>query len=105
MVLLGLVPAVTKRLELVSGTLILPQRQTALVAKQAAEVDVLSGGPLRVAVGLGWNHVEYQALGSDFHTRGRRLVEQVAVLHRLWTRPLVSRRTPAANRRGPWNSQ
>jgi len=68
----------------------LPQRQTALVAKQAATVDVLSGGRLRLGVGLGWNAVEYEALGEDFHNRGRRIEEQVALLRELWTKPLVN---------------
>ena len=82
--------AITSRLELVTGVLILPQRQTALVAKQAAEVDVLSGGRLRLGIGLGWNTVEYEALGEDFHSRGRRSEEQVAVLRALWTQEVVS---------------
>jgi probable F420-dependent oxidoreductase len=69
--------------------LILPQRQTALVAKQAATLDVLSGGRLRLGVGLGWNEVEYIAMGEDFHTRGKRIEEQVDLLRQLWTQPLV----------------
>jgi len=81
--------ALTQRLELVTGILILPQRQTALVARQAADVDLLSGGRLRLGVGLGWNYVEYQALGQDFKTRGRRVEEQVELLRRLWSEPLV----------------
>lgn len=92
MVLFGFLAAVTTRLQLTTGIIILPQRQTALVAKQAAEIDVLSGGRLRLGVGLGWNHVEYEALGEDFHTRGRRVEEQVNVLRKLWTEPLVSYR-------------
>jgi probable F420-dependent oxidoreductase len=82
--------AITQRLEFVPGIIILPQRQTALVAKQAATLDVLSGGRLRLGVGLGWNAVEYTALGQDFHTRGRRIEEQVALLRQLWTQPLVN---------------
>src|SRR5438874_7437284 len=89
MVLFGFLAAVTRRLQLTTGIIILPQRQTALVAKQAAEVDVLSGGRLRLGIGLGWNHVEYEALGSDFRSRGRRVEEQVDVLRKLWTQPLV----------------
>jgi probable F420-dependent oxidoreductase len=89
MVLFGFLAAVTSRLQLVTGVLVLPQRQTALVAKQAAEVDVLSGGRLRLGIGLGWNYVEYDALGEDFHTRGRRVEDQIMVLRKLWTRPLV----------------
>jgi probable F420-dependent oxidoreductase len=79
----------TQRLEFVTGILILPQRQTALVAKQAASLDVLSGGRLRLGVGLGWNKVEYVGLNQDFHNRGKRIEEQVALLRQLWTRPLV----------------
>jgi len=88
--LMGYLAAVTKKVGLATGILILPQRQTALVAKQAAEVDVLSGGRLRLGIGVGWNHVEYEALGQDFHTRGRRSEEQIAVLRALWTQEVVS---------------
>ena len=89
-VLFGYLAAVTQRVELVTGILILPQRQTALVAKQAAAVDVLTRGRLRLGVGIGWNHVEYEALDEDFHTRGRRVSEQIAVMRKLWTEPVVS---------------
>jgi probable F420-dependent oxidoreductase len=88
-VLFGYLAAITRRVELVPGVLILPQRQTALVAKQVAEVDVLSGGRLRLGVGVGWNPVEFEALGEDFHTRGARIEEQIAVLRALWTQPVV----------------
>jgi probable F420-dependent oxidoreductase len=77
-------------LDLMTSILVLPQRQTALVAKQAAEVDVLSRGRLRLGVGIGWNTVEYEALGEDFSTRGRRMDEQIALLRQLWTEPLVT---------------
>ncbi|MBM3942821.1 MAG: LLM class F420-dependent oxidoreductase [SAR202 cluster bacterium] len=87
--LMGYLASITKRVGLATGILILPQRQTALVAKQAAEVDVLSGGRLRLGVGVGWNPLEYEALGQDFHTRGRRSEEQMAVLRALWTQPVV----------------
>jgi probable F420-dependent oxidoreductase len=90
MVLFGFLAAVTRRLELVTGILILPQRQTVLVAKQTAAVDVLSGGRLRLGIGIGWNYVEYEALNEDFHTRGRRAEEQIEVLRKLWTQPLVT---------------
>lgn len=89
-VLFGYIASVTRRLELVTSILILPQRQTALVAKQAAAVDVLSGGRLRLGVGLGWCAPEFAALNADFHTRGRRVEEQIEVLRRLWTEPLVT---------------
>jgi probable F420-dependent oxidoreductase len=82
--------AITRRIQFVSGVIILPQRQTALVAKQAAEVDVLSGGRLRLGIGVGWNPVEYQALGEDFATRGARSEEQIAVLRALWTQPTIT---------------
>ena len=82
--------AITKRIELVSGVIVLPQRQTALVAKQAAEVDVLSNGRLRLGVGIGWNAVEYEALGEEFSTRGARIEEQIDVMRLLWTREVVS---------------
>jgi probable F420-dependent oxidoreductase len=80
---------VTNSIEFVSGIIILPQRQTALVAKQAAEVDVLSGGRLRLGVALGWNMVEYEALNQDFTNRGRRISEQIEVMRLLWTQELV----------------
>ncbi len=89
-VLFGYLAAITTRLELVTGILILPQRQTALVAKQAAEVDVLTGGRLRLGIGIGWNDVEYEALNENFHNRGRRCEEQIAVLRALWTQELVT---------------
>lgn len=89
-VLFSFMAAVTERLEFITGIIILPQRQTALVAKQAATLDVLSGGRLRLGVATGWNEVEYEALGEDFHTRGRRLEEQITLLRRLWTEPLVT---------------
>lgn len=82
--------AVTTRLGFATGILILPQRETALVAKQAATLDVLCGGRLRLGIGTGWNEVEYVALGQDFHTRGRRQEEQIAVLRALWTQELVT---------------
>jgi probable F420-dependent oxidoreductase len=88
-VLFGYLAALTS-LELVTGIIILPQRQTALVAKQAAEVDLLTGGRFRLGVGLGWNAVEYEALGKNFTDRGRRLGEQVALLRRLWTERTVT---------------
>jgi probable F420-dependent oxidoreductase len=90
MVLFGYLAGITQRLEFVTGILILPQRQAALVAKQAAEVDVLSGGRLRLGVGVGWNRVEMEALGFAFGTRGKRIDEQIAVLQQLWTTPLVT---------------
>jgi probable F420-dependent oxidoreductase len=89
-VLFGYLAGVTRRLGLVSGIVILPQRQTVLVAKQAAAVDVLSGGRLRVGVGLGWNDVEYQALGANFRNRGRRVEEQVQLMRLLWTQEIVN---------------
>jgi len=88
--LFGYLAAITRRLELVTGVIVLPQRQTALVAKQAAEVDVLSRGRLRLGVGIGWNTVEYEALGEDFSTRGARIEEQIEVMRLLWTQEVVS---------------
>jgi probable F420-dependent oxidoreductase len=90
LVTFGFLAAVTTSLELVTGIVILPQRQTVLVAKQAAEVDLLSGGRLRLGVGLGWNAVEYEALGEDFSTRGRRCDEQVDLMRKLWTEHSVT---------------
>lgn len=85
----GYMAALTATVELVSAIVILGQRQTVLVAKQAAEVDVLSGGRLRLGVGIGWNPVEYEALGEAFSTRGRRAEEQMELLRRLWTEEVV----------------
>ncbi len=89
-VLFGFLAAATRRVELVTGILILPQRQTALVAKQAAAVDVLSGGRLRLGVGVGWNAVEFEALGERFTDRGKRIEEQIDVLRALWAKDLVT---------------
>lgn len=89
-VLYGYAAALTQRIQLMTGVLILPQRQTALVAKQAAEVDILSGGRLTLGIGIGWNAVEYEALGQDFQNRGKRVEEQVELLRALWTQPLVN---------------
>jgi probable F420-dependent oxidoreductase len=88
-VLFGYLAAITS-LELVTGIVILPQRQTVLVAKQAAQVDLLAQGRFRLGVGLGWNQLEYEALGKDFTDRGRRLSEQVRLLRLLWTRRSVT---------------
>ncbi len=88
-VLFAHLAAVTTFMELVAGIVILPQRQTALVAKQAADLQVLSKGRFRLGVGIGWNRVEYEALGQDFHTRGRRIEEQVGLLRRLFEDSVV----------------
>lgn len=88
-VMFGYLAAVTS-LELVTGVIILPQRQTVLAAKQAAEVDVLTGGRFRFGIGLGWNAVEYEALGESFTNRGRRSEEQVEVMRKLWTERSVT---------------
>jgi probable F420-dependent oxidoreductase len=82
--------ALTTRIGFITGVIVLPQRQTALVAKQAATLDILCGGRFRLGVGIGWNRVEYEALGSDFSTRGRRIEEQVQLLQRLWTQEIVN---------------
>lgn len=89
-VLFGYFAACTQQIELVTGVIILPQRQTALVAKQAAEVDVLSGGRLRLGIGVGWNSVEYEGLNEEFGNRGARSEEQIQVLRQLWTEPVVT---------------
>ncbi|MDQ3043575.1 MAG: LLM class F420-dependent oxidoreductase [Chloroflexota bacterium] len=89
-VLFGYLAALTERVELATGVIILAQRQTALVAKQAAEIDVLSNGRLRLGVGIGWNAVEYEALGEDFSNRGARSEEQIALLREFWTDPAVN---------------
>ena len=90
MVLFGFLAAAVPKLELVTSVVILPQRQTALVAKQAAEIDVLSGGKLRLGVGIGWNWVEYEALGMSFKNRARRFEEQIELLRRYWQEPIFS---------------
>jgi len=89
-VLFGYLAGVTKSIEFVTGVIILPQRQTVLVAKQAAALDILSGGRLRLGVGIGWNPVEYEALGENFKNRGQRSEEQVEVMRKLWTQELVT---------------
>lgn len=89
LVLFGFLAAVTSRIELATGILILPQRQAALVAKQAAQVQILSAGRFRLAVGSGWNYVEYEALGVPWERRGARLEEQVEVIRRLLRDPVV----------------
>jgi probable F420-dependent oxidoreductase len=88
-VLFSYMAAITQGLGFMTGILIMPQRQTALVAKQAATLDVLCNGRFRLGVGLGWNEVEYTALNQDFHSRGKRLEEQIGLLRQLWTQPLV----------------
>ena len=80
----------TETIGFMTGVLILPQRQTALVAKQATQLDLLSGGRFRMGIGIGWNEVEYNSLGYDFKTRGARVEEQIAVLRELWTNELVT---------------
>lgn len=82
--------AITRRIELVTGVLVLPQRQTALVAKQAAYLDRLSQARLRMGIGVGWNAAEYEAMGADFHNRGARAEEQIAVLRALWSQEVVT---------------
>lgn len=89
-VLFGYLAGITTQLEMVTGVLILGQRQTALVAKQAAEVDLLTGGRLRLGVGVGWNHVEYEALNQEFGNRGRRYGEQIELLREFWTKDVVN---------------
>lgn len=88
-VMFAYLAAITNRLQFATGILILPQRQTALVARQAADLDLLSGGRLRLGVGIGWNHVEYEALGQQFRTRGARQEEQIGLLRRLFTEDVV----------------
>lgn len=96
LVLFGFIAAVTTTLELVTSVLVVTARQTGIVAKQAAEIDVLSGGRLRLGLGLGWNERAYRALGEQFETRGRRIEEQIEVLRALWTQKAV-------NFRGEWH--
>lgn len=94
LVTFGFLAGVTTTIEFETAVIILPQRQTALVAKQAAEVDVLSGGRLRLGVGTGWNHVEYQALGVDWAERGRIFDEQIELLRALWTKDVIDHTSP-----------
>jgi probable F420-dependent oxidoreductase len=89
-VVCGFLAGVTTTLEFETRLVVLPQRQTAVVAKQAAEVDLLSGARFRLGIGLGWNELEFQSLGQDFHTRGRRMEEQIALLRALWTERVVT---------------
>jgi probable F420-dependent oxidoreductase len=89
-VLLGLLAGATQQIHLVTGVLVLPSRPTLLVAKQAAAIDALSGGRVRLGVGVGWNPVEYAAMGVPFDQRGQRMEEQIAVLRQLWTEPAVT---------------
>jgi probable F420-dependent oxidoreductase len=88
--LFGFFAAITERIELATSILVLPQRQTPLVAKQAAAADVLSKGRIRLGIGVGWNYAEFEGMGEDFHNRGRRFEEQIEVLRRLWTEPVVT---------------
>ncbi|MCH2171943.1 LLM class F420-dependent oxidoreductase [Myxococcota bacterium] len=90
LVMFAYLAGITERISLMSGVLILPQRQTPLVARQAADVDLLSGGRLILGVGLGWNHIECEALGVDFTTRGVRCTEQIELLKQMWTGDLIS---------------
>jgi len=88
--LFSFLAGLTSRIEFTTSILILPQRQTALVAKQAAQVSLLSGGRFRMGVGIGWNFTEFEGLNENFHNRGRRVEEQITVLRKLWTETLVT---------------
>jgi probable F420-dependent oxidoreductase len=88
--LLCYLAAVTTKIELVPSVIVLPLRQTALVARQVAELDVLSAGRVRLGIGVGGSEPEYQAMGVDFHTRGAMCDEQLELMHQLWTQPSVS---------------
>ena len=90
MIMFAYLAGMTQKLEFASGVLILPQRQTVLLAKQATDLDLLSGERLRLGVGTGWNYVEYDALGQDFHVRGARMDEQIDFLRKLWAEPLLT---------------
>ena len=90
LVLFGHIAATTEKIELVTGIIILPQRQTVLAAKQAATVSLLSGGRLRMGIGIGWNPVEYEALDQDFSTRGKRSEEQIDLMRPLWQNELIT---------------
>jgi probable F420-dependent oxidoreductase len=82
--------AITQRLRFITGILVLPAWPTVLVAKQAAELALFSGGRFELGVGISWNPAEYQALGQQIHGRGRRMEEQIEVLRLLWTQPYVT---------------
>jgi alkanesulfonate monooxygenase SsuD/methylene tetrahydromethanopterin reductase-like flavin-dependent oxidoreductase (luciferase family) len=101
LVMFAYLAGITERIGFATGVLVLPQRQTALVARQAADVDLLSGGRLRLGIGVGWNHVEYEALGQDFGTRGARQEEQAGLLRRLFTEPVVDFRAASTGLTGP----
>jgi len=88
-VMFAYLAGLTERIHFATGVLVLPQRQTALVARQAADLDLLSGERFRLGVGVGWNYVEYEALGQDFSTRGARADEQIEYLRRLWAEPTI----------------
>lgn len=88
-VMFAYLAGITKRIEFITGILILPQRQTVLVARQAADLDLLSNERFTLGVGIGWNYVEYDAMGQDFHSRGKRISEQVGLLRNLWSEPLL----------------
>ena len=90
LILYGYIAAVTEKIELATGVIVLPQRQTVLLAKQATEIDLLSQGRLRLGLGIGWNDVEFQALGMNFRNRGVRSAEQIEVLRELWTKESVT---------------
>jgi probable F420-dependent oxidoreductase len=88
--LFSFMAAVTEKIEFATGVLVLPQRNTVLAAKQAAQLDVLSGGRLRLGIGIGWNAVEYHGLGKNFGNRGKRIEQQIKLMRELWTKPLVT---------------
>jgi probable F420-dependent oxidoreductase len=90
MTVFAYIAGIAPGLELVTGVIILPQRQTVLVAKQAAEIDILTGGRFRLGVGIGWNDVEYEGLGMNFRNRARRFEEQIALMRRLWQEPVLT---------------
>ena len=100
-VMFGYLAGITERIAFATGVLVLPQRQTAPVARQAADVDLLSGNRLRLGVGVGWNHVEYEALGQDYRTRGARQEEQIGLLRRLFTEPVVDYTAASTESIGP----
>ena len=90
MMLLAYIAAVTKHIELVPSVIVTPSRQTVLLAKQAAELDVFTGGRLRLGIGVGGSEAEYESLGADFHSRGARIEEQIELLKALWTQEAVT---------------